>query len=246
MELSNRVGCDKLLKKKLEEVKLRIGEATLSNGRSSDDVKLVAVSKKVSAERILQAIQLGQKSFGENYVQEAVEKIKIIHGIINHNNLQVNPEWHFIGQMQSNKAKTIAQLFDWVHTVDRLKIAKRLSDARGELQPKLNICIQVNTSHEVTKGGVKYQDVPALVRDIEDLPNLEMRGFMTIPSKNNFDESVTKQFRRLKKLMDDFSKVNPRIDTLSMGMSRDLDIAISSGANLVRVGTAIFGIRGKS
>ena len=206
----------------LKQVKSRIDSV-----QSSQDVELIAVSKTRSTTEIQEAVDAGQVHFGENYLQESIDKIKFFKG--------KGLIWHFIGPIQSNKTVSIADNFDWVHSVDRIKIAKRLSDQRSPNLAPLNILIQVNVDKEETKSGVHIEKVDEIVSEMASLPNLSLRGFMTIPKPENSENS----FAEMKRL---FSKY-PDLDSLSMGMSSDLEIAIENGANLVRVGTDIFGQR---
>ena len=193
--------------------------------KHSQEVTLIAVSKTKPATDLQQAIDAGQRHFGENYLQEALEKIETLKG--------QDLIWHFIGPIQSNKTKQIAQNFDWVHSVDRLKIAKRLNDQRPENLEKLNVLLQVNIDNEPTKSGVLIDEIDALVTHFENLPNISLRGFMCIPNPNNAGQSFKKMAEILQK--------HPNLDTLSMGMSSDLELAIENGATFVRIGTDIFG-----
>ena len=188
---------------------------------------LIAVSKTKPTSDLQQAIDAGQRHFGENYLQEALDKIDSLKN--------QNLIWHFIGPIQSNKAKQIAQNFDWVHSVDRLKIAKRLNDQRSEDMEKLNILLQVNIDNESTKSGVLIDEIDELVTHFENFQNIALRGFMCIPNPDNTEQSFKKMAEILKK--------HPNLDTLSMGMSADLELAIENGANFVRIGTDIFGKR---
>ena len=190
-------------------------------------VTLIAVSKTKPASDLQQAIDAGQRHFGENYLQEALDKIDSLKN--------QNLIWHFIGPIQSNKAKQIAQNFDWVHSVDRLKIAKRLNDQRSEDMEKLNILLQVNIDNESTKSGVLIDEIDELVTHFENFQNIALRGFMCIPNPDNTEQSFKK--------MAEILKNHPNLDTLSMGMSADLELAIENGANFVRIGTDIFGKR---
>ena len=206
----------------LKKVKSRIDSV-----QSSQHVELIAVSKTRSINEIQEAVDAGQIHFGENYLQESIDKIKYFEG----NRLI----WHFIGPIQSNKTNSIANHFDWVHSVDRIKIAKRLSDQRSPSLGLLNILIQVNADKEETKSGVYIEEIDEIVSEISILPNLSLRGFMTIPKPENSESS----FSEMKRLISKY----PELDSLSMGMSSDLEVAIENGANLVRVGTDIFGPR---
>jgi hypothetical protein len=195
--------------------------------KHSQEVTLIAVSKTKPATDLQQAIDAGQRHFGENYLQEALEKIETLKG--------QDLIWHFIGPIQSNKTKQIAQNFDWVHSVDRLKIAKRLNDQRPENLEKLNVLLQVNIDNEPTKSGVLIDEIDALVTHFENFPNISLRGFMCIPNPNNAGQSFKKMAEILQK--------HPNLDTLSMGMSSDLELAIENGATFVRIGSDIFGKR---
>jgi hypothetical protein len=205
----------------LQAVKARIG--------SSGGVILLAVSKGQDADKVRQAAAAGQQAFGENYVQEALEKMEMLPGL----------EWHLIGPLQSNKTRVVAERFDWVQTVDREKIARRLSEQRPAALPPLNVLVQVNISGEASKSGVAAHEVEGLLRSIASLPRLRLRGLMAIPDplKKNALE-----FREMKRIFDQH-KEQFRLDTLSMGMTDDLELAIAEGATMVRVGTAIFGAR---
>ena len=206
----------------LKQVKSRIDSV-----QSRKKVELIAVSKTRSNKEIKEAVDAGQVHFGENYLQESIEKINFFKGS--------GLIWHFIGPIQSNKTSAIADNFDWVHSVDRIKVATRLSDQRNPALGSLNILIQVNVDREETKSGVDIENVGEIVSEIESLPNLSLRGFMTIPRPENSQNS----FAEMKQLISKY----PNLDSLSMGMSADLEIAIKNGANLVRVGTDIFGQR---
>ncbi len=195
--------------------------------KHSQQVTLVAVGKTKSAADLQQAIDAGQRHFGENYLQEALEKIEILK-----NQALV---WHFIGAIQSNKTKAIAQNFDWVHSVDQLKIAQRLNHQRPLGLKKLNVLLQVNIDHEATKSGVLVEDIEALVPQFEQFQHIVLRGFMCIPHPNQAEQSF--------KAMSNILKKYPNLDTLSMGMSADFDLAVKNGATFVRVGTDIFGQR---
>jgi len=190
-------------------------------------VTLIAVSKTKPTSDLQQAIDAGQRHFGENYLQEALEKIETLKN--------QDLIWHFIGPIQSNKTKQISQSFDWVHSVDRLKIAKRLNDQRPEGMGKINVLLQVNIDNEATKSGVLESEIDELIHHFENFKNIVLRGFMCIPNPNNAEQSFKKMAEILQK--------HPNLDTLSMGMSADLELAIENGANFVRIGTDIFGKR---
>ncbi|MEA5445905.1 YggS family pyridoxal phosphate-dependent enzyme [Gammaproteobacteria bacterium AB-CW1] len=204
--------------------------------RNPEDIRLLAVSKAKPAALIREAAALGQREFGENYLQEAVEKIDSLSDL---------PDliWHFIGPLQSNKTRSVAERFDWVHSVDRLKIARRLSGQRPESLPDLNVCIQVNISEEPQKAGVAPSDVPELADQVAALPRLRLRGLMCLPAPSDSEDSQRRPFRALKALADQLQAQGHELDTLSMGMSADLEAAIAEGSTLLRVGSALFGAR---
>ena len=221
----------------LQAVKSRIARAAQACGRAAADVGLVAVSKTFGAEAIAAAHACGQRAFGENHVQEAVAKIAALESR--------EMEWHFIGPIQSNKTRLIAEHFDWVHSVDRLKIAERLSAARPPALAPLQVCIQVNIGGEATKSGVAPADALALARAVAALPRLKLRGLMAIPPETGDRAQQRRQFAQLRALRDKIAAAGIALDTLSMGMSADLEAAVAEGATLVRVGTAIFGARAR-
>jgi PLP dependent protein len=216
----------------IAKVGTRIREAAQAAGRDPDEVRLLAVSKTQSAEAIREASEAGLRDFGENYLQEALGKQADLG----------DPAlvWHFIGPIQSNKTKLIAEHFDWVHSVDRLKIAQRLSDQRPPELPPINVCLQVNVSGEASKSGCEPQDVPELTHAIAALPRLRLRGLMTIPEPTEDPAEQRAAFARLRQLQ---AELGLDLDTLSMGMSQDLEAAIAEGATWVRIGTALFGAR---
>lgn len=222
----------------LQAVLARIQEATRNSGRSPEEVRLLAVSKTWPAASVRMAAEAGQKAFGENYVQEGVDKIREV-GLS-------NLEWHFIGPLQSNKTRLVAEAFHWVHSVDRLKIAERLSEQRPETMPPLQVCLQVNVSNEDTKSGVPVDDVLPLARQVARLPRLKLRGLMAIPAVEKDFALQRLPFRRLREALDHLRQEGLFLDNLSMGMSDDLEAAIAEGATLVRVGTAIFGERNQT
>ena len=220
----------------LQKVQSRIREAEQQFGRAAGSVMLLAVSKTKPVEDVKCAIEAGQRCFGESYVQEAVDKIQQI----SRNDI----EWHFIGPIQSNKTRLIAENFSWVHSIDRLKIAQRLNEQRmNELGP-INVCLQVNVSGEETKSGLSLDDLPELVGEILKLNNIKLRGLMAIPAKSSFADEQRRAFKMLKEA---FRQINQQfsieMDTLSMGMSNDLEAAIAEGATIVRIGSDIFGTR---
>ena len=231
----------------LMQVKQRIELAALAAKREPEEIELLAVSKTFPTSAIEEAMHAGQTAFGENYVQEGVEKITQL--------AKLRPwlVWHFIGPLQSNKTREVAEHFDWVHSVDRLKIAERLSAQRGEFPSlaELQLCVQVNVSDEESKGGVPLSETEALCDSIVQLPNIVLRGLMAIPAPST---DLGEQRKAFALVQDCFKRIqaarstNPRyqfFDTLSMGMSDDLEAAISQGSTMVRVGTAIFGKRDK-
>jgi hypothetical protein len=210
-------------------------KAAADAGRAADSVKLLAVSKKMPLEAILEAATAGQRDFGENFVQEGVAKI-IDCG-------RDDLVWHFIGHLQSNKTRDVARNFDWVHTVERLKIARRLSDQRADDAAPLNVCIEVNIDDEPNKSGISPADVPALAQAITELPRLRLRGLMCLPAIRTDFEEQRKPFRALRGLLESLNGQGLKLDTLSMGMSADYVAAIHEGATIVRIGTALFGSR---
>ncbi|WP_313314691.1 YggS family pyridoxal phosphate-dependent enzyme [Stutzerimonas nitrititolerans] len=216
----------------IAKVAARIREAAQAAGRDPDTVGLLAVSKTQPAEAIREANGAGLSDFGENYLQEALEKQADL--------ADLALTWHFIGPIQSNKTRAITEHFDWVHSVDRLKIAQRLSEQRPTELPPLNVCLQVNVSGEASKSGCAPQDVAELARTIATLPNLRLRGLMAIPEPTNDRAEQHAAFARLRQLQQALAL---ELDTLSMGMSQDLEAAIAEGATWVRIGTALFGAR---
>ena len=205
--------------------------------RRPEDVQLLAVSKTQPAEKVAQAYDAGQRAFGENYLQEARDKQQAL--------AELAIEWHFIGPIQSNKTREIAEHFSWVHSVDRLKIAKRLSQQRPEHMPDLNICLQVNIDNEPTKSGISVSELKELVSAIGELPKLKLRGLMVIPAKRDSVEEQRAVFAQVHAQLRELSQQHPALplDTLSMGMSDDMEAAIAEGANIVRIGSALFGPR---
>ena len=223
----------------LQLVQHRIATSAQAASRDPTSITLLAVSKTFDAQAVLTAAQAGQRAFGENYVQEAIDKISATREL--NPNLQL--EWHFIGPIQSNKTRQIAEHFDWVHSVDRLKIAQRLSEQRPADMPPLQICLQVNVSGEATKSGLEPDALLELAREVNALPNLRLRGLMAIPEPTEDVEQQRAAFAKLRLMQNDLQAVGIPTDTLSMGMSADMDAAIAEGATIVRIGTAIFGGR---
>ncbi len=223
------------INQRLQAVNDSIRDAESKFGRESGTVSLLAVSKTHPAETIIEAWNAGQRSFGENYLQHAVPKIQEL------SNYDI--EWHFIGPLQSNKTRPVAENFDWVHSIDREKIAQRLSDQKPQEKAPINICIQVNVSDEDTKSGVDLDDVEQLAQAIKDLPGIRLRGLMAIP-EITFDEELQRaNFRKLREKYEELNSKGYELDTLSMGMSDDMESAVAEGSTMVRIGTAIFGAR---
>ncbi|MBE0404870.1 YggS family pyridoxal phosphate-dependent enzyme [Halomonas citrativorans] len=230
---------DIALPESLAQARERLHQALLEAKRPLNDATLLAVSKTKPVSLIRQAYALGQRAFGENYLQEALDKqieLADLNDIV----------WHFIGPLQSNKTRAVAEHFDWIHSIDRLKIANRLSEQRPSHLAPLNICLQVNISREASKSGVIPEDVKALAYEAAQLPRLRLRGLMAIPAPADTLEAQRKPLAELSHLLTELQTTLPQapLDTLSMGMSDDLEAAVMEGATLVRLGTAIFGARG--
>lgn len=221
----------------IQQVRERIARACAAAQRPVRSVTLLTVSKTFSAKAVREAFAAGERCFGENYVQEGVDKIAALA------DLREQIEWHLIGPLQSNKTRTVAEQFDWVHSVDRLKIAERLNEQRPAHLPALQVCLQVNISGEASKSGVAPDDVPALAHAVARLPRLRLRGLMAIPEPGANAQAQAAPHRALRQLLERLQREGLPLDTLSMGMSADLEAAIAEGATLVRVGTAIFGAR---
>lgn len=219
----------------LHRVWQRISAAEQLADRHSGSVSLLAVSKTKPDELIRAAWDAGQRAFGENYAQEAEEKAQRL--------TDLNIEWHFIGPIQSNKTRGLAQTMAWIHSVDRLKIAQRLSDQRPADLPPLNICLQIKLSNEPTKSGIVPSELPALVQQVIKLPKLRLRGLMAIPAATSDYQEQRQAFNQLQTLLSELQKQHPEVDTLSMGMSGDLEAAVVEGSTMVRIGTDIFGAR---
>ena len=222
----------------LQAVIARIEAAARRFGRNSDDILLLAVSKTWPAADVHEAALAGQKSFGENYVQEGADKATTLAAL--------NLDWHFIGPLQSNKTRPVADTFAWVHSIDRLKIAERLSEQRPQNLPALQVCIQVNVSGEASKSGVAVAEASALAHRVAELPHIRLRGLMAIPEPVDDFARQRDAFRRVRDAFEQLNREGLSLDTLSMGMSHDLEAAIAEGATMVRVGTAIFGERNKA
>lgn len=219
----------------LQAIHKAIEQAAGAAKRAPSGIKLLAVSKTFSASAVRKAYDAGQREFGENYVQEALDKMSELR------DLQII--WHFIGPIQSNKTRVIAENFAWVHGVDRLKIAQRLSEQRPQDLPPLNICLQVNVSGEESKSGIAPQEVEQLAREVSKLPRLKLRGLMAIPAPADDEATQCKPFALLRELSQVIVAQGIALDTLSMGMSHDFVAAIQEGANIIRIGTAVFGKR---
>lgn len=228
-----------IIAENLQAVEATIGAACAAGGRARNEVNLLAVSKTFPAEAVVEAMAAGQRAFGENYLQEAVEKMAEV--------ARLQPgtavEWHFIGPIQSNKTRPIATHFQWVHTVERLKIAQRLSEQRPDELGPLDICLQVNISGEASKSGASEAELPELARQVAALPKLRLRGLMAIPEATKDEAQQRAAFARLRTLFESLRADGLALDTLSMGMSGDLAAAVAEGATIVRIGSAIFGAR---
>ena len=222
----------------LQAARTRISAAATQCGRDPESIILLAVSKTVSPETIRIAYGVGQRAFGESYAQEALDKIAALPDL--------DIVWHFIGPLQSNKTKLIAENFAWAHSVERVKIAQRLSDQRPDSLPPLNLCLQVNVSGEASKSGVAPAEVAALAQAVATLPKIKLRGLMAIPEATGDSAKQHAQFRLLRELYGQLIAQGHALDTLSMGMSGDLEAAIAEGATIVRLGSAIFGERKKA
>ncbi|EKO3441400.1 YggS family pyridoxal phosphate-dependent enzyme [Vibrio fluvialis] len=227
------------IQQNLEHITSQIENAQQKCGRPRSSVQLLAVSKTKPVEAILEAAQAGQRAFGENYVQEGCDKVQFFA----EHHPELDLEWHFIGPLQSNKTRQIAEHFDWMHTIDRAKIAQRLNEQRPAHLPPLQVLIQVNTSGEASKSGISENDLFTLAELISGLPNLTLRGLMSIPENVPDYPSQLAAFRQLAALKDRLAEKYDGIDTLSMGMSGDMEAAIEAGSTIVRIGTAIFGQR---
>ena len=223
----------------LQMIRQQIEQCCADAKRDKSAVKLLAVSKTKSAQEVLAAYQAGQTAFGENYVQEGIEKILYFE------NRQVFLEWHFIGPLQSNKTRLVAEHFDWMQTLDRIKIAERLNAQRPAHKAPLNVLIQINISNEENKSGIMPDEMLTLAKHIQNLPHLRLRGLMAIPEMSHDYETQIRSFNMMNELFQQLKVQLPKeqIDTLSMGMSDDMPNAIKCGSTMVRIGTAIFGKR---
>jgi len=223
------------IEKNLNHIRAQILQAAKACNRDPDSILLLAVSKRKPADDIRRAFELGQRDFGENYLQEAQQKMSELEDL--------DICWHFIGAIQSNKTRNIAETFDWAHCIERAKIARRLSDQRPTHLPPLNVCIQVNIDHEDSKAGIDLQQLPELAQEIHELPGIRLRGLMTIPATSETFEQQRRAFAQLAAALQSLQQQGISCDTLSMGMTQDMDAAIAEGSTLVRIGTAIFGER---
>jgi PLP dependent protein len=224
------------LPERLDQVRKRIKKAAEQAQRPVDCITLLGVTKGVAAEALVEAAAAGVRDFGESYLQEALQKMAAVK----------TPQpltWHFIGRLQSNKTRPVAEAFAWVHAVDRLKIAERLAEQRPYYAAPLNVCLQVNVGGENTKGGVSFAELPALASSVAALPRLKLRGLMCLPPDEDEPEKQRFWFKKLREALEDLNRNGLQLDTLSMGMSGDLEAAVLEGATIVRVGTALFGPR---
>jgi pyridoxal phosphate enzyme (YggS family) len=228
-----------IIPQNLQAVHARIGLAARTVSRDPHEITLLAVSKTFGPDAVIQAAQAGQNAFGENYLQEALEKKAAVHAA----QPDLLLEWHFIGPIQSNKTRLIAENFDWVHSIEREKIAQRLSEQRPAHMPPLNVCLQINISGESSKSGVALDQAAPLAHAVARMPHLTLRGLMAIPEPAQEFEAQRAPLRRLRALFDQLRAQGLELDTLSMGMSADMEAAIAEGATIVRVGNAIFGQR---
>jgi pyridoxal phosphate enzyme (YggS family) len=219
----------------LRKIRDLLAQAAAEAGRGPQDVRLLAVSKKQPASKVVEAAAAGQREFGENQAGEGVEKIRVV--------ADDTLVWHFIGHLQSNKSRAVAEHFDWVHSVDRLKIARRLSDQRPAERGDLNVCLQVNVDEETSKSGVAIDEVANLARAVAGLPRLRLRGLMCLPRIREDFDAQREPFARLREIAESLCAQGIEMDTLSMGMSADFRAAIAEGATIVRIGTAVFGPR---
>ena len=220
---------------RLAAVRARLAAAAAAAGRDPAGITLVAVSKTQPPAAVAALAALGQRDFGENYLQEALPKLAALRGL--------GLRWHFIGQLQSNKTRPVAEHFDWVHTVDRVKLAERLAAQRPFHAPPLQVCVQVKLGDEAAKGGAAADGLPAVLAAVAASPRLRLRGLMAIPPPEDDPVAQRRWFGELARLFDDARARHPGMDTLSMGMSGDLEAAVAEGSTLVRVGTALFGER---
>ena len=226
--------CKVTISNKIKKLNLEINEICRNFGKEVNEITILAASKSQSIEKIEEAFNGGIRNFGENYLQEAEPKI---------DSLNKEVIWHFIGAIQTRKAKRIAEIFDWVHTVDSLKLAKKLNDSRPELQEPLKVCVQLNIDEEDSKAGIKVHELETFLSEVSSLKNLDLKGLMVIPKPRNSLEEQHSIFKEIKEIFDSLNQKGINIDTLSMGMSSDYGPAIKEGSTIVRIGTGIFGLR---
>ncbi|MFW2372363.1 MAG: YggS family pyridoxal phosphate-dependent enzyme [Gammaproteobacteria bacterium] len=223
------------IERNIQQIRQKIADYCHKYRRSAEDIQLLAVSKTKSVELVTEAYNSGQQAFGESYLQEALDKMAQLQNF--------NIQWHFIGHIQSNKTRDIASHFDWVHSVDRYKIAQRLNDQRPPEHPPLNICLQVNINRESGKSGTDIEQLEPLVQQISQLKRLNLRGLMAIPVKTSSLDQQRQNFKKIRQALEQLQQKHPNLDTLSMGMSNDMEAAIAEGSTMLRIGTAIFGSR---
>ena len=226
--------CKVTISNKIKKLNLEINEICRNFGKEVNEITILAASKSQSIEKIEEAFNGGIRNFGENYLQEAEPKI---------DSLNKEVIWHFIGAIQTRKAKRIAEIFDWVHTVDSLKLAKKLNDSRPELQEPLKVCVQLNIDEEDSKAGIKVHELETFLSEVSSLKNLDVKGLMVIPKPRNSLEEQQSIFKEIKEIFDSLNQKGINMDTLSMGMSSDYGPAIKEGSTIVRIGTGIFGLR---
>ena len=225
------------IKKNIIKIKEIILNLELKSNREKNSVNLMAVSKMQNTKKIREAFNSGQKDFGENYLQESLVKISELSDL--------NITWHYIGKVQSNKSKLIAENYDWVHSIDKISTLRKIGDHRKNFKEKINVCIQVNIDNEETKSGINPDDIEKFINEAIDFDGVNVRGLMVIPMHQNEYESQYKTFMRIKNLFDSLVNKGYKLDTLSMGMSSDYSSAIAAGSTIVRIGTSIFGERKK-
>ena len=226
--------CKVTISNKIKKLNLEINEICRNFGKEVNEITIIAESKSQSIEKIEEAFNGGIRNFGENYLQEAEPKI---------DSLNKKVIWHFIGAIQTRKAKRIAEIFDWVHTVDSLKLAKKLNDSRPESQEPLKVCVQLNIDEEDSKAGIKVHELETFLSEVSSLKNLDVKGLMVIPKPRNSLEEQHSIFKEIKEIFDSLNQKGINMDTLSMGMSSDYGPAIKEGSTIVRIGTGIFGLR---
>lgn len=226
--------CKVTISNKIKKLNLEINEICRNFGKEVNEITILAASKSQSIEKIEEAFNGGIRNFGENYLQEAEPKI---------DSLNKEVIWHFIGAIQTRKAKRIAEIFDWVHTVDSLKLAKKLNDSRPESQEPLKVCVQLNIDEEDSKAGIKVHELETFLSEVSSLKNLDVKGLMVIPKPRNSLEEQHSIFKEIKEIFDSLNQKGIKMDTLSMGMSSDYGPAIKEGSTIVRIGTGIFGLR---